>query len=791
MSPLCLLLLHPLLGMVLSASGTTLPNQRTNGGQLPGVSPLPKQCTTVNSTYVDCSHRSLKSVPPNIPDTVETLDLSHNTIHLIDEDSFRGLKNLVTLLLDYNSVSKLKAEFFRDQGRLRHLILNHNQVGKLPDDVFIHTPSIEVLDLSYMNNGLMKIPGALHNMTKLSVLKFRSNRLQSATFGPNMRFPALQLLDLGKNQISSLLNDDFIALTNVSLICLNLTENPIQFINASVFHPLRSIEEIDFSEGLDPSIIPEVASALSNVHVHAVYLRNIGLDIWDGDFFKNLQNSSIEVLDLSSNNISALNSYFTGLANLTTLSFRNNSISDVTDTAFSGLGMLQFLDLSRNSLSTIRSGMFESLATTPLKTLLLNRSKIARLDDVDAFRGLSNLTLLKLAKNKINQRLTGEELRGLDSLEELDLGLQGKANLSMSSDAFLYVPQLKVLYLNLINLKNLTVKPSPFTNLKKLEKLDLSNNNMAAVDVDIFSNLSNLHTLYLQHNNLYNMWNVTIHVPFLKSLYNLTYLDLCYNGFQNIPNNTLRNLRELDSLYLCHNKINNFEDNLFKGLNITTLDLAYNEINIVNRTLLEPIQGTLETLYISNNPFSCDCDLRWFKNWLDNTETHVADLKRSKCSSPPSMRGTYLKDFNPERLNCDHRLPLYAWVLIGVATGTLISTVLLAVRFRWYIKYYYYLINAKRRKYIRLEGDDKEFKYDAFVSFCHKDQEWVRYRPVVITNQDFQTQLSITVMNLCQTRETDYIVLFNLETTTCYNAKKGVCFYLCVTFSMTCPMLAC
>ncbi|XP_030840833.1 LOW QUALITY PROTEIN: toll-like receptor 3 [Strongylocentrotus purpuratus] len=694
--------------VVFLSLGVVLLPQNTDGSPTSGTKPLPKECNIVNDTFVDCRHKDLRTIPTGFPATVETLLLSYNSIRVITNESFHGLVNLVTLELHHNSISKLRSVFFKDQEKLRYLSLHHNQIGKLPNDVFEHVQDLEVLDLSYMNNGFTSLPVALTGLLNLRVLDFSSNRLQSAGFTPDATFPALQELHLGKNQIKSLQNADFKALLDCKLSFLDMTENQVVDIESGVFHPIASVAELDFSKGLDPVAIPALSEAISDQLVHTLYLKEIDLGTQDIDKFKDLRNSTLEKLDISFNNITSLNSEFWGLSNVTSLIIQSSLVTTIGATAFSGLHLVETVDLSSNQIAT--------------KTLYLNYNKINNISASDGFRGLSKLLYLKLSNNKIKQNFVGEEFKGLDSLEVLDLGVN--TNILLSPDAFRFLQSLQTLYLNLANIKNITVVPSPFDKLSGLKNLDLSNNNMSALHVDTFSSLD-LGTMYLQHNNLYNMWNETIHVPFLKSLRRLKYLNLCYNGFQNIPNNSLSNLPELKALFLCHNKISHLQDNIINDLPLTTLDLGHNQINLINQTLLEPLLGTLKALTVSGNPFSCGCDLQWFREWLDVTQVHVDDNSHMICSSPPDMRGKLVIDFHPETLNCDHRLPLYTWVLVGVGSCMVFVTVALAVKFRFHINYCFNLVNARRRKYQRIKGEDLPFLYDAFVFFSHKDEEWV------------------------------------------------------------------
>lgn len=690
-------------------------------------------CSNMVDGKVDCSHRGLTAVPKNIPTTVRILDLSHNKLSTVTPDAFDGLKKLQILSLSYNTISRksIVMELFKDLANLEELYLNHNQVNKFYENVFTNLGNLKILDLSDMNNGIVKpIPREVFAPLKsLTDLRLNNDLLPSFNFLPEGALPKLQKLELARNGISIIAEGDFKYLEGTSIDNLDLSGNDLTSIDPSCFSGLKLLNFINLKQAIhSEDAIAQVGTALKEVHVTNMSLSMIGLTNLTDDTFNTFGGVPLEALDLSLNNISHIaGAPFQYLTQLGEINLYKNFISNIGPDAFSHLGNLRTLDLSNNSLTKLNETTFQSLTESVLRVLYL---EINRIETIEAgtFHGLGQLEFLKLSRNRLTQTILGPELEGMPKLKILDLGLN--KDISIGEDAFANVTSLTKLYLNVIGLKTMMAGKSPFRHLVNLEMLDLSNNSLSRILApDSFKSLTKLQVLYLQHNNLYHLWEDSqTPVDFLTGLTSLRKADLSYNGFHKIPDGAFKNTTHLQILLLARNQIANLTSSSFEGLSsLRELQLHHNNLNVIKETSFHPFLESLQSLSIKENPWLCNCELEWFRKWIDKTDVNITDLGKTTCADP---RGTSLLDFWPSPYVCDGKLrPMYYYIIGGSVLSALLLVLLLWCC-RWRIRYCL-LRGRARQRYRRrdgyriLPGRDSAYESDVFISYSSLDKGWV------------------------------------------------------------------
>lgn len=712
-------------------------------------------CSAMAKGVVDCSHRGLTAVPKNIPKSVRILILSHNKISKVEPDAFTGLTELRVLYLGYNTISSksIVMELFRDLGRLEELYLDHNQVNKYSENCFSYLGKVRILDLSYMNNGIKKpfAAAVFEPLKSLVDLRLNGDLLPSFNILPQGSLPKLQRLALAGNGIERIEKDDFSYLHNANIDDLDLSQNALSTIDPSCFKGITLLKFLDLRHSLrSEDVISELGTALKNVHVTNITLSMVGLTNLNDSTFETFGDVQLKALDLSLNNISLIEGTpFQYFSHLEELNLYKNNISVIGPNAFSQLPSLKTLDLSNNSLTSINNTTLQSLNGSVLEVIYLELNRIETIHP-GSFRGLGQLRYLKLSKNQIKQKFMGPEFEGMPKLEFLDLALNKE--ISLDNDAFANVTALRKLYLNVIGMKSMMSGKSPFRHLVKLQTLDLSNNSMSRILApDVFKSLTKLQVLYLQHNNLYHLWeDPTPIVYFLSGLTSLQKADLSYNGFHMIPDGTFNSTTNLQTLLLARNQISNFTASTFDGLrHLQKLEIHHNKLKVIEEESFRPFLNSLQSLSISDNPWLCDCQLEWFRKWINDTRAVIPDLGKTECDNP---RGTALLDYWPSPYDCDGKLRPRVYYIIGGSVLLVLLLLMLLWRCRWSIRYCVLRGRARQRYrrrdgYNLIPGSNSSYESDVFISYSSRDEEWVNetLRPQLVGEEGDPERFNVSV----------------------------------------------
>lgn len=147
---------------------------------------------------------------------------------------------------------------------------------------------------------------------------------------------------------------------------------------------------------------------------------------------------------------------------------------------FKGLKVLKILRLDNNKITEITGRLFSDLSN--LKELSLSNNSLKKIDS-KTFKGLKNLETLKLDKNEIKE-IDGNSFSDLSNLKELDL--ESNKLERIYANTFIGLSELKRLHLNNnviteidVILKNL-ISFFFLSSGIKLEELSLSNNKLKA-----------------------------------------------------------------------------------------------------------------------------------------------------------------------------------------------------------------------------------------------------------------------------------------------------------------------
>ena len=224
---------------------------------------------TVAAVYINCTHAHFSTLPQDLGNRVEMIDLSHNPLKMITEDYFEPHTYLHTIDLSYCSIHTIYNGAFNDLNRLRILDLHGNMLSNIDPAVLSDLPSLVDLDLSH--NKLTSLGADLLLYTrKLKKLKLQHNKLTSLPKENSEMLTSLESLNLNSNPLKELPVSFFKSLDSLSslhlantqlhslpggifsnlsqLKVLNLADNSLGEIAASSFkHVLRSLHSLDLS----------------------------------------------------------------------------------------------------------------------------------------------------------------------------------------------------------------------------------------------------------------------------------------------------------------------------------------------------------------------------------------------------------------------------------------------------------------------------------------------------------------------------------------------------------------
>ena len=338
-----------------------------------------------------------------------SLDLSQNSIVLVDENAFGELQDLKTISLTgnklttigpifqnnpqitsvrlgHNEITEIGENDFKDNTMVKMLDLSNNKITQVHEDAFKNLDMLRYLILS--NNPIVTLPELSFSSTMLMLADFTNCQLTSV---PKHMPSSLKDFRLGNNRIREILVDDFENVTDVTLITLN--DNQIENVAHRAFGSLENLQELWMSRNqlvYIPRGLPESLEKLYMDNNHVVEL--------EPTIFQ--YNVNLKYLNLEANNV---------------MKIHQDSLKDVAK--------LEILNLQGNEVSLIDVGTFTNLPE--LTELILSNNPIQVFEN-GAFVDLFNLTKVSLAH--IDHVVTGSEtildeniLEAMPKLEQIDL----------------------------------------------------------------------------------------------------------------------------------------------------------------------------------------------------------------------------------------------------------------------------------------------------------------------------------------------------------------------------------
>ncbi|KAJ8705130.1 hypothetical protein PYW08_012450 [Mythimna loreyi] len=632
---------------------------------------------------------------------LQTLNIFGNDgITEIDVNALRGLDSLQTLTIWSSGISQIPAGTLAPAARLQTLGLQFNQLEDLPPGLLSNLTSLE--NITIQQATPLKLH--THSIANLPSLKNLIITDSSANL-PEELFTgcdAIQTLNLSGNNITSLPPGIFKDLKKLETLQLN--GNRIAKLDPGVFSPLKQLKSLDLNSNHLEVLPDHLFSGLSNLESVSIddnLLVNISSEAFSGA-------SGLKTVSLKNNQLTLKSQY----------TFHSDGYENIQDySPFSLLESLEGLYLSGNQISTMFSDWV--MVMNKLQKLDLSYNNITLLDASTDLQFLSPKVEVDLSHNHITDIILPFAVLSKEdpmyARSNNTVLLEGNP---LSCDCGLYN-----LAMRLKGLKPLNVEPNFIVDnvycaspkhlkgklFKKLSPYDL---NCELPDDKCEPNCLSCEIrpaaseLALNCNKISRNMSEKDYLKRSAEQYRLQHVSLKLKS----PPTSLDNL-ELKLLDLSG--INLTEIPFSPSLDVQAIDFSHNNLTDIPMDFL---QANI-SLYLSNNPFQCDCwnseDLSYLK-----TRRNVLDLDSIKCGEK------LLVSMEPSDL-CNN------WRAAAVASGTFVVLVLIVIIIAMVIyknshTIIAFIINRGLCPCCFVEDlDDINKEYDVFVSYAHKDRKYL------------------------------------------------------------------
>ncbi|KAM6953322.1 toll-like receptor 1 [Aplochiton taeniatus] len=646
------------------------------------------QCTSSAITVsMDLSSKNLSTVPKDLPLNVEWLDLSLNRIRILSNQDFQNTSLLRFLNISWNALEDIHPEAFRRTPLLEDLDLSHNGLQNMSDQAYLrHAEKLKVLDVSFNRFATATLGGEFLFLAQLQKLalgalnisagdfKNMAVRLQTLTLSLEHRveYESGSLTDVQANRLRVAVTDGF-----------NMV--PQRGLLADALAVFMEVELIGLNNGF--ASLTGVVKAQGQINTTHLYLSRMTI-FWYSltELINALFHSSIAHMSSSDITILAPPLFDTAVSNTSNMQSFTVRRSVVTFFLFDQKALYNFfINMPVESLSFLETSIIHmTCPRSPSPLRQVDFSDCALTDTV--FSRVESQAILEcrtLAQVE-TLILKGNNLRSLRVLSMRTQFMGSLVHLDLSSNSLTYDGPGECLWPLSIN------------------RLNLSSNSLTE---SVFRCLPDkTTTLALQNNQI-----STIPTSLLKLL-SLSSLDLSANRLRDLPP--------------CDG---------FPNLNVLLL-----RENSLHAPLVEHLNNCphLKTLDASQNPFTCTCALRGFKDLGAASEqkssrgaVRFLDWPHNyRCSYPQAWRNHSLEEFSLPEVSCNVGL-LVASILCPALAGILGMVALCQqLDIPWYMGMIWQWTRAKHHALTQqVKPEDLVgVEFHAFVSYSQHDADWVK-----------------------------------------------------------------
>ncbi|VDI65934.1 Hypothetical predicted protein [Mytilus galloprovincialis] len=676
---------------------------------------------------VDCSRLRIKEIP-KLPNIIEELSFMENKIQVIPDQAFYNLTNLLKLDLSNNEIYELKNLSFKGLTNLRSLNLQNNRLDASMANLNIHVlkPLENLISLNIKQNLFGNFQPNLTLLVSLRSLGMDFNSNDTGKISESFySMKTLRELDLsgltGNCSVRSLTNESFKYIPQIEH--LSLSGCRIKHINKGTFQQLKNISTLNISNNtcLKFEVLENVTydlqfsaiKVLKFNKIHKVFDMNTMLRTSQ---IKYLTNTSIKEMHGDSNRLQQIE--------IGALLFLPKTLDYVSarDNQFSyGPYLWDMLRISLKMFNISHMFTFHREDEHPEKCSY----------DIVCKKEPATESKMKYSMENSDQTFQATPLPIPHQLTSLNYS---SCHLHYSILAY----NLTKNNLRNVDLSNnlLTSWIGPIYNVKNLKYLDLSSNFCSNVSNFFFSkDFGRLEELYLQNNILGYSLPYDNKGNILQNLTHLKTINLSQNKIQRLSKDFFKFQLKIERIDLSENTFESIDFDIGHLKCLKYLNLKNNRISYLSASAI------LQLVYIGNlnhnfkidlsqNDFLCTCETINFVQWLVSTTVKLIGKKSYTCqlSDLTLVPIENIDEFyDTLSKDCLSKIPIIVALVASVSSVLIIICSGLIYRYRWKLRYAYYMIKIRSHKKMVLveNDDDKSYMYGAFVSYADEDGTFV------------------------------------------------------------------
>ncbi len=314
-------------------------------------------------------------------------------------------------------------------------------------------------------------------------------------------------------------------------------------------------------------------------------------------------------------------------------------------------------------------------------------------------------------------------------------------------------------------------KNTPLEIVPKWVTLDVSGNAIGCVNATFFNycNWASLNVLNLRANKLRQVEQADCNsgsvyfLDFIEPLWNLTALDLSENIIESsLKETSFSKQHQMRELYLSQMGLEIWSVNITHMEHIKLLDISGNKIQFFTKGAIKDLEHIkyiqhrkhneiLLQIDMSDNDLQCNCEALEFLDFVRMTKTMFLNVDKYLCTNlnGDNIELKYIEEIYSELLvACTPMIWFYTAVSLEITVFLAITFASIAKRFKYHLLFAYMGL----RVWFAGKQRTKAYPYDAFISYCESEKEWVQKRLVKNLQGKRKAKL-VTAMNFVAGRD--------------------------------------